>query len=137
MERSRALSPNKDWIPKNVVMIAKSSLVWLYQLSRSYSRDVRTLDAIPDEELDVLASRGFNGLWLIGLWERSPASAEIKRRCGNPEAAASAYSLFDYEIASELGGWPALERLRERCGWRGIRLAADWCPTTRGWTRPG
>ena len=132
MEREyERFSPDKDWMP-NVVMIAKSALVWLYQLSRSYGRDIRTLDAIPDEELDVLASRGFNGLWLIGLWERSPASAEIKRRCGNPEAAASAYSLFDYEIASELGGWPSLERLRERCGWRGIRLAADMVPNHSG-----
>jgi glycosidase len=132
MEREyERFSPDKDWMP-NVVMIAKSSLVWLYQLSRSYGRDIRTLDAIPDEELDALASRGFNALWLIGLWQRSPASAEIKRRCGNPEAAASAYSLFDYEIADELGGWPALERLRERCGWRGIRLAADMVPNHTG-----
>ena len=28
---------------------------------RGYGRDIRTLDAIPDEELDALASRGFNG----------------------------------------------------------------------------
>jgi glycosidase len=132
MEREyERFSPDKDWMP-NVVMMAKSTLVWLYQLSRDYGRDVRTLDAIPDEELDELASRGFNALWLIGLWERSPASAEIKRRCGNPEAAASAYSLFDYEIAAELGGWPALERLRERCQWRGIRLAADMVPNHCG-----
>jgi glycosidase len=124
-------SPDKDWMP-NVVMMAKSTLVWLYQLSRSYGRDIRTIDAVPDEELDTLASRGFNALWLIGLWERSPASAEIKRRCGNPEAAASAYSLLDYEIAGELGGWPALERLREKCGWRGIRLAADMVPNHTG-----
>ncbi len=132
MEREyERFSQDKDWMP-NVVMIAKSSLVWLYQLSRAYGRDVRSLDAIPDEELDALASRGINALWLIGLWERSAASAEIKRRCGNPEAAASAYSLFDYEIAEELGGWPALERLRERCGWRGIRLAADMVPNHTG-----
>jgi glycosidase len=132
MEREyERFSQDKDWMP-NVVMMAKSALVWLYQLSRSYGREVRTLDAIPDEELDALASRGFNALWLIGLWERSPASAEIKRRCGNPEAAASAYSLFDYEIAEELGGWPALERLRERCAWRGLRLAADMVPNHAG-----
>jgi glycosidase len=132
MEREyERFSPDKDWMP-NVVMMAKSSLVWLYQLSKAYGREIKTLDAIPDEELDALASRGFNALWLIGLWERSPASAEIKRRCGNPEAAASAYSLFDYEIALELGGWPALERLRERCGWRGIHLAADMVPNHTG-----
>ncbi len=128
---SERFSPDKDWMP-NVVMIAKSTLVWLDQLSRSYGRDIRSLDAVPDEELDQLALRGFNALWLIGLWERSAASAEIKRRCGNPEAAASAYALFDYEISGELGGWAALERLRERCGHRGIRLAADMVPNHTG-----
>jgi len=132
MEREyERFSPDADWMP-NVVMMAKSTLVWLSQLSKSYGRDIRTLDAIPDEELDILAGRGFNALWLIGIWERSPASAEIKRRCGNPEAAASAYSLFDYEIALELGGWAALESLREKCSWRGIRLAADMVPNHSG-----
>ncbi len=132
MEREyERFTEDRDWMP-NVVMMAKSALVWLHQLSTWYGREIRTLDGIPEEELDTLASRGFNALWLIGLWERSQASAEIKRRCGNPEAAASAYSLFDYEIAEELGGWPALERLRDKCIWRGIRLAADMVPNHTG-----
>jgi glycosidase len=132
MEREyERFTEDRDWMP-NVVMMAKSVLVWLHQLSTWYGREISKLDAIPDEELDTLASRGFNALWLIGLWERSQASAEIKRRCGNPEAAASAYSLFDYEIAAELGGWPALERLREKCSWRGLRLAADMVPNHTG-----
>ncbi|TFG81883.1 MAG: alpha-amylase, partial [Spirochaetales bacterium] len=124
-------SEDRDWMPR-VVMIAKSTLVWLDQLSTAYGRQIRTLDAIPDEELDNLANRGFNSLWLIGLWERSQASRRIKELCGNPEAAASAYSLFDYEIANELGGWHALEELRKRAEWRGIRLAADMVPNHTG-----
>ncbi|PKL09695.1 MAG: hypothetical protein CVV51_02465 [Spirochaetae bacterium HGW-Spirochaetae-7] len=124
-------SEDKDWMPR-VVMIAKSALVWLDQLSKAYGREIRTLDAIPDEELDLLASRGFNALWLIGIWERSQASRRIKELCGNPEAAASAYSLFDYEIAWELGGWSALESLRHKAGARGIKLAADMVPNHTG-----
>ncbi len=124
-------TPDRDWMP-NVVMLAKSVLVWLNQLSVSYGRQITHLSDIPDEELDILATRGFNALWLIGLWERSPASAEIKRRCGNPEAASSAYSLYDYEISAELGGWPALENLRARAWRRGIRLGADMVPNHVG-----
>ena len=91
-------SPDQDWMPKTV-LIAKSTLVWLFQLSQKYGREIKTLDQIPDEELDILADRGFTGLWLIGLWERSVASKTIKQWTGNPQAAASAYSLYDYDIA--------------------------------------
>jgi hypothetical protein len=124
-------SPDREWMP-NVVLMAKSALVWLSQLSAKYGRDIRRLDQIPDEELDFLGSAGFNGLWLIGLWERSPASARIKQICGNPEAAASAYSLDDYEIAGELGGWDALDNLRARAWKRGIRMASDMVPNHTG-----
>ena len=104
----------------------------LDQLSRKYARDIHTLDAIPDEELDQLARWGISGLWLIGLWERSRASQEIKRRRGNPEAVASAYSLMDYRIADDLGGEPAYEQLRDRAWRRGIRLASDMVPNHMG-----
>jgi glycosidase len=120
-------SSDKDWMPK-VILLAKSTLVWLDQLSKQYGRPIRTLDAIPDEELDHMAARGFNALWLIGLWERSIASKRIKQMCGNPEAEASAYSLHDYDIAGELGGWGALDNLRDRCRRRGIRVASDMVP---------
>ncbi|MDR0760329.1 MAG: alpha-amylase [Treponema sp.] len=124
-------SPDQEWMPKTV-LIAKSTLVWLYQLSQKYGRPIERLDQIPDEELDLLARRGFTGLWLIGLWERSNASRTIKQWTGNPEAAASAYSLYDYDIAGELGGWESLTNLRERCFRRGIRLGSDMVPNHTG-----
>ncbi len=124
-------SHDRDWMPR-VVLIAKSAIVWLDQLSRRYQREVRRLDQIPDEELDMLARWGVTGLWLIGLWERSRASRRIKQLMGNPEAAASAYSLLDYGIAEELGGDGALAELRARAWTRGIRLASDMVPNHMG-----
>lgn len=120
-------SKDSLWMPR-VVMIAKNIFVWLDQLSKQYSTDIHTLDRIPDEELETLSRRGFTALWLIGLWERSKASKRIKQIMGNPEAAASAYSLYDYEIASELGGEAAMQNLRERAWKHGIRLASDMVP---------
>ncbi len=127
MNEYENFTPDKDWMPK-VVLMAKTVLVWLYQLSQKYKRNISTLDQIPDEELDILAQEGFTGLWLIGIWERSYASRRIKNICGNPEAAASAYSLSEYEIARNIGGWPAVENLRARLWQRGIRLASDMVP---------
>ncbi|HMB25407.1 MAG TPA: alpha-amylase family glycosyl hydrolase, partial [Anaerolineales bacterium] len=124
-------SPDKEWMPR-LVLLAKNSYVWLEQLSRKYQRWIKTLDQIPDEELDLLRERGFTGLWLIGLWERSRASQRIKQRMGDADAVASAYSLYSYDIAEDLGGWNALENLRTRAWQRGIRLSADMVPNHMG-----
>ncbi len=120
-----------EWMPK-VVMIAKNVFVWLDQLSKKYNRAIYQLDHIPDEELDRLAGWNFTALWLIGLWERSSASRKLKQLMGNPEAAASAYSLYDYVIASELGGEEAFQNLKHRAWQRGIRLASDMVPNHTG-----
>ena len=122
---------DSDWMPR-VVLMAKSTFVWLDQLSRRYGRDIRTLDAVPDEELDRLAAWGVTGLWLIGLWERSKASERIKRLRGNPDAVASAYSLHDYRIADDLGGEAAFDDLKIRSWARGIRMASDMVPNHMG-----
>ena len=58
-------SRDRDWMPQ-LVLLAKSTYVWLDQLSRRHGREIRTLDAIPDEELEAIARRGITGLWLIG-----------------------------------------------------------------------
>ena len=80
----------------------------------------------------LLASRGVNGLWLIGLWERSVASQTIKRLRGQHDAVASAYSLKDYRIAEDLGGNAAYEVLRAKAAKAGIRLASDMVPNHMG-----
>jgi len=134
-EEPEQFSADKDWMPRTV-LIAKNTYVWLDQLSKKYEQNIYRLDQIPDEELDLLAQRGFTGLWLIGLWERSPASARIKQRMGNPEAVASAYSVSSYDPAQDLGGDEALQNLRERAWARGIRLASDMVPNHVGIDSP-
>lgn len=130
-QEAERFSPDKDWMPK-VVILAKSIYVWMDQLSKKYSRNIHRLDHIPDEELDQVADWGFTSLWLIGVWERSQASKQIKNMCGNPDAEASAYSLFDYTIARDLGGDEAYFSLKERAWARGVRLACDMVPNHTG-----
>ena len=131
VDEPEAFSSDSAWMP-SVVLMAKSTYVWLDQLSRRHGREIRTLDAIPDEALDTLSSWGVTGLWLIGLWQRSIASERIKRMRGNVDAVASAYSLDDYRIADDLGGEAAYANLRDRAWTRGIRLASDMVPNHMG-----
>ncbi|MDR9391024.1 MAG: alpha-amylase family glycosyl hydrolase, partial [Trueperaceae bacterium] len=126
-----AFSPDADWMP-GVVLVAKNAYVWLDQLSRWTGRDVRTLADVPDAALAELRAYGFDALWLIGLWERSEASARIKRRRGQEDAVASAYALWDYAIADDLGGEAAWRDLRDRAARHGLRLAADMVPNHVG-----
>ena len=126
-----AFSADQAWMP-NVVLIAKSTYVWLEQLSKKYGRHIHRLDHIPDEELKLLADRGITGLWLIGLWERSIASRTIKRLRGHGDAVASAYSLKEYNIAEDLGGATAYQNLRDRAAAFRLRLASDMVPNHMG-----
>jgi glycosidase len=130
-EETERFSKDQEWMPTTVLM-AKSTYVWLEQLSRYYGRHIYRLDQIPDEELRRLAGHGINSLWLIGVWERSPASQTIKQLCGNQEAVASAYSLYGYDIAHDLGGEPAYSNLRDRAFAHGVRLASDMVPNHMG-----
>lgn len=125
------LSSDADWM-ENVVMVARNCFVWLGQLSKRHGRDILRLDDIPESELAQLAAAGINALWLIGIWRRSEASRRIKRLRGQPFAEASAYALYDYEIADDLGGDAALAALRERAAAHGIRLVSDMVPNHTG-----
>jgi hypothetical protein len=51
---------------------------------------------------------------------------------GQEDAVASAYSLMDYVIAEDLGGYNAVENLKGRAWQRGIRLASDMVPNHMG-----
>ena len=123
--RRRRSRSDTEWMPR-VVLMAKSTYVWLEQLARDATAGpCTTLADVPDEELDRLAGLGVTGLWLIGLWQRSRASAEIKRRRGDADAVASAYAIDEYRIADDLGGEAAFEDLS------GARLGARH-PDRRG-----
>ncbi len=130
-----AFSADQAWMP-NVVLLAKSTYVWLEQLSKKYQRHIRFLQDIPDEELRLMADRGITGLWLIGLWERSVASKTVKRLRGHADAVASAYSLKEYNIAEDLGGESGYRHLREQAARYGVRLASDMVPNHMGIDSP-
>src|SRR5271168_5394031 len=49
---------------------------WLDQLSARLGRNI-TLGQVPDTEWDALARKGFDIVWLMGVWKRSEISRQI------------------------------------------------------------
>ena len=123
-------SSDSPWM-RELVLLAKIVPVWLAELSRRLGRGIDRLDEIPEEEIARIAGFGVNGIWLVGLWQRSAASARIKALTGGKNYS-SAYSVFDYRVADEWGGDEALVRFRTLCARYGIRLGCDMVPNHTG-----
>ena len=115
------------------VLIAKSTYVWLEQLSSKYGRTITRLDQIPDEEL-ATPCRPWHQLAVADR----PVGAELAPRRPSSICAAKQMPLrrpircTDYHIADDLGGERPTSKLRDRAAQRGIRLASDMVPNHMG-----
>ncbi len=74
-------SIDRDWMP-NLVLIAKTTYVWLDQLSKKYQRNIYRLDQVPDAALDQLARWGITGLGTLGGLPRDQADDGQSRSGG-------------------------------------------------------
>ena len=68
----------RTW-PTHPVIYEINTWVWLGDLSRLTGRAV-TLGTVPAIEWDRIAAGGFDAVWLMGVWQRSPAGIEISMR---------------------------------------------------------
>src|ERR1700751_4012073 len=50
--------------------------VWLSDLREKHGRPL-DLSSVPSAEWDAIAGFGFDAVWLMGVWERSPAGKTI------------------------------------------------------------
>ena len=49
---------------------------WLEAISHDEGRAI-DLGSVPDRYWDEIADLGFDGVWLMGVWQRSPAGVAI------------------------------------------------------------
>ena len=107
---------------------------WLRGLSATVGRDI-DLGSVPDEYWDAIAERGFDAVWLMGVWARSPAGVRIAM--GNPELVSSfrdaladfepddvvgsPYCIRDYVVDPALGGPDGLAAARAALSDAGTR----------------
>lgn len=112
---------------------------WLNRLEAKHGRAF-TLADVPEEFLDDAKAMGFDAVWLMGVWQQSPAAREIARNVEeiknairsiepdfNPQdITASPYAVYKYEVDETLGGNDALAKLRERLHAKGMILLLDF-----------
>src|SRR3954462_12684901 len=121
--------------PTHPVIYEISTWVWLGELSQKYQRPVN-LANVPPEEWDSIAAYGFDAVWFMGVWERSPEGIAIAQR--NPgllddfrralpdftpeDNVGSPYCVRRYVVDSHLGGPAGMAAAREALSRRGLRL---------------
>ncbi|WP_420313008.1 alpha-amylase [Streptomyces sp. YS-B37] len=118
-----------------------NTLIWLGELSTRYGRPL-TLGEVPDTAWDEVALPGVDAVWLMGVWERSPAGLEIALRDEALQASfraalpdlrpedvvGSPYCVRDYVVDASLGGPAGLAAARAQLASRGVRLILDYVP---------
>jgi glycosidase len=133
-------SPASTWPPYPVVYEI-NTWIWLWELSQKYGRKI-DLSTVPDTEWESLAKFGFDALWLMGIWERSPIGIAIANK--NPgllddfqkalpdfqtaDNVGSPYCVRRYEAGKDLGGREGLETARRALAKRGMKLVLDFVP---------
>ena len=127
--------------PKYPVIYEINTWAWLNELGQKYQKPV-SLGTVPKEEWDAIASHGFDAVWLMGVWERSPAGIEISMRNEGllqdfkralPDFSAadnvgSPYCVRRYVVDEHLGGPTGLAAARSMLRQRGLRLVLDFVP---------
>jgi Alpha amylase, catalytic domain len=112
---------------------------WLDRLSTRFGRRVALAD-IPDSEWDSLAGLGFDIVWLMGVWQRSPESRRIalEDRANHAEydralpgwtpedVIASPYAVAAYLPDPHIGSWDALDLVQKKLHARGMGLYLDF-----------
>jgi len=112
---------------------------WLERLSTNLGRQIN-LSTVPDSEWDAIAQLGFDSVWLMGIWQRSPISRNITLE--DPanfstfelalpgwtpaDVIGSPYSVVQYVPDPRIGTWEALDRTREKLHARKMALLVDF-----------
>ncbi len=118
-----------------------NTAVWLEHLGRDRGRPLR-LSEVPGAEWDALAALRIDAVWLMGVWQRSPAGLRIaladqeldaSNRAALPDlrredVIGSPYCVRDYVVDERFGGPDALATARAQLATRGVGLILDYVP---------
>src|SRR5215469_8468235 len=80
-DRCQGRSIMSKW-PRYPTIYEINTWVWLAELSSKIGKPV-DLGSVPAADWDSLAAFGFDAVWFMGVWQRSPAGIAIANRNQN------------------------------------------------------
>ncbi len=127
--------------PQDPVIYEINTAVWLEALSRSAGHRV-TLGEVSGPDWDTVTPAGVDAVWLMGVWERSPAGLEVARSndelmasfrdclpdLADADIIGSPYCVHSYVADPAFGGREGLAAARAALAARGKRLILDYVP---------
>jgi len=127
--------------PRYPTLYEINTWVWLGELELKHGEQV-DLGSVPDAEWDAIASFGFDAVWFMGVWQRSPAGIAVANRNEGlladfrhvlpdfrpDDNVGSPYCVRSYAVDKRLGGRKGLARARQELARRGMRLLLDFVP---------
>jgi hypothetical protein len=127
--------------PVQPVIYEINTAVWLDELSRQAGRRV-TLANVPARAWDAVATPGIDAVWLMGVWERSPAGLRLAAGDARLQASfrdalaglsavdviGSPYCVRRYVADTAFGGPGGLAAARSALAARGAGLLLDYVP---------
>jgi hypothetical protein len=127
--------------PRYPCLYEINTWVWLSKLGKKCGKNL-DLFSVPSAEWDAIASFGFDAVWLMGVWERSPAGIAIANQNKNlledfhrtltdfraEDNVGSPYCVRHYVVDDHLGGPEGLAAARYELSKRGMNLVLDFVP---------
>ena len=127
--------------PRYPTLYEINTWVWLSELSKKAGKPL-DLGSVPSAEWDAIVALGFDAVWLMGVWERSPAGIAIANQNSGlledfrralpdfrpDDNVGSPYCVRGYEVDEHLGGSEGLSCARNELANRGLRLLLDFVP---------
>ena len=123
--------------------------IFLKRVSEKYHRPL-TLATVPEEEWQLIRRRGFDMVWLMGVWQRSPGARQqallnpaLRREYNqvlpgwtDKDVGGSPYAVYAYSLDPALGGEEELAQLRSRLNRLGLGLMLDFVPNHLAFDHP-
>lgn len=134
---------------KHPQLLELNAFFFISRMSRKYGRSL-TLTTVPVAEWKLFAEKGFDYLWLMGVWKRSPGSRAHAAKEANlihaydlilpdwtsEDVAGSPYAIYDYELDPYLGKQDELLQLRIKLNGLGLGLILDFVPNHLAFDHP-